>query len=150
MQLFVGSDHGGFALKTKLKEWLQTHHYTVEDLGTPNEASCDYPVFAEKVARKVQENTDALGVLVCTTGVGMCICANKFQKIRAALIQNPEIAQKAREHNAINMLCLAGTLPLEKASQILQAFLTTAPSQEARHLRRLQEIEALEVGKSLL
>ncbi|MDR0755931.1 MAG: RpiB/LacA/LacB family sugar-phosphate isomerase [Puniceicoccales bacterium] len=144
MNVFIGADHGGFELKQKIVHWLQQNQYPVEDVEPFSQNPCDYPLIAQKVALRVQKNNQHLGILICTSGIGMCIAANKFKNVRAALVHIPEATQKAREHNHINILCLAGTLDADTTYLIVQKFLTTVPSLESRHLRRLKQIQEIE------
>ena len=108
MKVAVGSDHAGFELKQKVKEYLAETGIEVEDVGTVSTESVDYPDFAEKVALEVREGRADRGILMCGTGVGVCIAANKLHGIRAALVSDPEIARLSREHNDANVLCLPG------------------------------------------
>ncbi|MDR1254600.1 MAG: RpiB/LacA/LacB family sugar-phosphate isomerase [Puniceicoccales bacterium] len=144
MNIFIGADHGGVELKQKIVHWLQQNQYPFEDVGPFSKTPCDYPLIAQKVALQVQKNDQRLGILICTSGVGMCITANKFKNVRAALVHTPKVTQKAREHNHINVLCLAGTLDADIACLIVQKHLTTVPSLETRHLRRLKQIQEIE------
>ncbi|MDR2396423.1 MAG: RpiB/LacA/LacB family sugar-phosphate isomerase [Puniceicoccales bacterium] len=144
MNIFIGADHGGFELKQKIVRWLQQNQYPVEDVEPSSQNPCDYPLIAQKVALHVQKNNQHLGILICTSGIGMCITANKFKNVRAALVHTPEVTQKAREHNHINMLCLAGTLDADIAYLIVQKCLMAVPSMELRHLRRLKQIQDIE------
>jgi ribose 5-phosphate isomerase B len=144
MNVFIGADHGGVELKQKIIHWLQQNQYPVEDLEPSSQNPCDYPLIAQKVALQVQKDDQHLGILICTSGIGMCITANKFKNVRAALVHTPEATQKAREHNHINTLCLAGTLDANIACLIVQKCLTTVPSVEPRHLRRLKQIQEIE------
>jgi ribose 5-phosphate isomerase B len=144
MNIFIGADHGGFELKQKIVHWLQQNQYPIEDVEPFSKTSCDYPLIAQKVALQVQKNDQHLGILICTSGVGMCVTANKFKNVRAALVHTPEATQKAREHNHINILCLTGILNADIAYLIVQRYLMTTPSMEPRHLRRLKQIQDIE------
>ena len=144
MQIFIGADHGGFELKEALVEWLKSKPLATHDVGIYSKETCDYPLIAIEVAKRIEANPQSFGILICTSGIGMCITANRFKHIRAALVQTPEMAKLARAHNHINVLCLAGTLSSNLAFSIAQTFLTTFPSQDARHLRRLAIINAIE------
>lgn len=137
----LGADHGGFSLKQSLKPELEARGLTVRDLGTDSEESCDYPDFAQAVAEEVAAKKAALGILVCTTGIGMSIAANRISGARAALAMNEEMARKARSHNDANILCLGGkfTSP-EEARKILAAFLETK-FEGGRHERRVNKME---------
>ena len=106
--LVVGSDHGGYELKTAILELLQTKSVDYTDLGTNDSASVDYPDFAAKVAGAVSSGEAQLGILICGTGIGMSITANKFPGVRAALVHDEFTAQMAREHNNANILVMGG------------------------------------------
>ncbi|MDD4124977.1 MAG: ribose 5-phosphate isomerase B, partial [Eubacteriales bacterium] len=105
MKIAIGSDHGGFALKTQLVDYLKNKNYEVSDEGTYSEESCDYPVFAKKAARKAASGECDFGVLVCTSGIGMSIAANKVKGARAALIRDAFDAEMSRRHNDANVIC---------------------------------------------
>ncbi len=137
----IGSDHGGFALKETLKNHLQGQGYAVTDVGANSSASTDYPDFAQAVARNVAEGKNDLGVLICTTGVGMSIAANKIPGVRAALVFSEEMATMARRHNNANVLCIGEKMtPPEQAKLIIDAFLA-AEFEGGRHERRVNKME---------
>ena len=142
MKIAVGSDHAGFLLKEQLKEHLKIRGYQVEDMGTDSEQSCDYPDFAKKVAAAVVNKDADLGLLVCGTGIGMSIAANKVKGIRAAVLSDEFSAQATRSHNDANILCLgARVVDEEKAVKLLDIFLDTPFSAEEKHIRRIGKIE---------
>ncbi|MFN3410276.1 MAG: ribose 5-phosphate isomerase B [Limisphaerales bacterium] len=137
----LGADHGGFALKEELKRHLEARGINFVDLGTHSAESTDYPDYARAVAEMVAAGRAELGLLVCTTGIGMCITANKVDGIRAALVHDPATAALTRQHNDSNVLCLAGkTTPVEAARAIVDAFLG-AQFEGGRHARRVNKIE---------
>ena len=139
----IGSDHGGVELKAFLIQLLNDRGVAVEDVGCYSSDSCDYPDFARKVAQKVLDEAPSgtIGILVCGTGIGMSMTANRIPGIRAALCTNGYMAHMARAHNDANVLCL-GERVLGKglAEGILDAFLS-AKFEGGRHLRRIQAIE---------
>jgi glycine hydroxymethyltransferase len=140
-KIALGADHGGFQLKQILKQYLEEHGVTVTDFGAASSEPCDYPDFAHAVAESVAAGKSEYGVLVCTTGVGMSIAANKVLGARAALITDEKTAALARQHNHANILCLAGgTTSAEQAKKILDAFLHTR-FEGGRHLRRVNKME---------
>ncbi|MHA1988726.1 MAG: ribose 5-phosphate isomerase B [Promethearchaeota archaeon] len=142
MKVIIGSDHGGFKLKETIKEYIKELGYNIEDLGTNSTESVDYPVYAKKVAEEVKKDKDKLGILMCGTGLGMCMTANKFKGIRAALCYNESSAKLAKQHNNANILCLGGReFKEELAKKITKIFLETPFSNEERHKRRIKEIE---------
>ena len=137
----LGSDHGGFELKEILKHYLADRGVSSMDMGTHSTASTDYPDYAQAVAQVVLAHKAELGLLVCTTGVGICISANKFPGIRAAQVFNEQMATLARQHNDANVLCLGGKItPPETAKKIVDAFLS-AHFEGGRHERRVKKME---------
>jgi len=142
--IVLGSDHGGLALKEAVKELLKERGLPLEDCGTDNGDSVDYPDFGEKVARRVSSGAAEKGVLFCGTGIGMSIVANKFPRIRAALVTDVFMARMAKEHNNANILVLGGrVLDGEKAKKMVAAWLD-ASYEGGRHQVRLDKIEVLE------
>lgn len=140
MAIAIGADHGGFELKEKIKAFLNTGGIEATDFGTHSRESCDYPDIALAVSRSVAKKEHRLGILICTTGIGMSITANKVPGIRAALVWNEEMAAKSRSHNDANVLCLAGKhTDAETAIKIVNAFLNTE-FEGGRHLRRIEKI----------
>lgn len=136
--LAIAADHGGYVLKNALTGYLRGAGYAVEDLGTDGGESVDYPDYAELVAQRVLSGVADAGILVCTTGIGMCIAANRHSGIQAALVADVETARTTREHNAANVLCLAGkTLEVGLAQQIAEAWLSTPFVDNGRHGRRV-------------
>src|ERR1043166_2359382 len=137
----IGADHGGFELKELLRQYLHKKGMTVTDFGTTSREPTDYPDYAQAVARSISERQHHLGILVCTSGIGMSIAANKVPGVRAALVWDEQAAQMARQHNDANVLCLAGkgTEP-ELAKRIVDAFLT-GNFEGGRHERRVNKIE---------
>ena len=139
----IGCDHAAFEMKEALIEHLKTEGYTVQDFGTFSTESCDYPDFAKKVAESVAEGKAEYGVLVCGTGIGMSICANKTKGIRAAVVNEEFSAQATREHNDANILCMgARVIDNEKAIKLLDIFLNTPFSNGENHIRRISKLEA--------
>jgi len=147
MKLAIGSDHAGFQLKAGLVRWLRGAaggRHQVADAGCAGTASCDYPDFALPVARRVGSGRAARGILICGTGIGMGMCANKVKGVRAAVTWNPETAALAAEHNQANVLCLpARFVNPAQARRMVAAFLKT-PFGGGRHRRRVRKIGALE------
>jgi len=147
MKLAIGSDHAGYKLKSQLAGWLRTSSggkHQVRDVGTFSEESCDYPDFAQEAAKAVAKKHASRGILLCGTGIGMAIAANKVRRIRAAVVWNPEVARMAAEHNGANVICLpARFLKLAAAKKILHVFLST-PFGGGRHLRRIKKITAMD------
>lgn len=140
--IIIASDHAGYQLKAQLLQAFATLHpcLSFEDLGTNSEASCDYPDFASKLARLIQNGQYMRGILLCGSANGVAIVANKYSQVRAALAWIPEIAKLAREHNDANVICLpARYLNLQQALQIVHNFLHT-DFIGGRHAIRVQKI----------
>jgi len=143
--LVIASDHGGLELKQVLIDFLKGRSLSVQDLGTNNSDSVDYPDFGEKVARAVSTGSAEAGILICGTGIGMSIVANKFPGVRAALVTDKYMAQMAREHNNANILVLGGrVLDVERATEMVATWLDS-PYEAGRHQRRLDKIARLEL-----
>jgi len=144
--IYLATDHAGFELKTRIIEFLKEKGRTIIDLGPAIfEATDDYPDFSFKVAQKVARESGSFGILICRSGIGMSIAANKVKGVRAALCLSELQAQKAREHNDANVLVLAADFTsFEEMQKIIRKFLETPFSAEARHRRRLQKIAEFE------
>ena len=138
--LFIASDHAGFPIKSSMIEKASTLGWKVEDLGPSNQDSVDYPDFADQVCMKLSESPESKGVLICGSGQGMAMRANKYPHIRAALCWSPESAELSRQHNNANILCVGARL-IEKDSllQILQTFLSV-DFEGGRHQARVEKI----------
>jgi len=142
--IIIGSDHGGLALKTAINSYLNRRGFQVSDAGTNGDASVDYPDFGQKVAEAVIAGEAELGILICGTGIGMSIAANKVPGIRAALVTDVFMARMAKEHNNANVLVLGGrVLDEQKACDLVGAWLD-ATFEGGRHQARLDKITALE------
>ena len=144
--LYLGSDHGGFKLKEKIKEFLVKKKYAFDDLGnTEFDAKDDYPDYAFLVAEKVKEHWDSKGILLCRSSGGMVIAANKIKGVRAVSVQNVKETIHAVEHNNANIIALPGDWIREKdVMNIIETFLTTEFSNKVRHVRRLKKIKEYE------
>lgn len=139
----IGSDHAGFRLKASVKRWLVDHAYSVLDLGTDSEEACDYPDFAIALAEAMAAGEVDRGILICGTGIGMSIVANKFPHLRAAVCHDPTTARYSRAHNDANVLTLGSRITGEMvALDIVNAWLHT-PFEGGRHSRRLAKIDRL-------
>ncbi|HEX5037963.1 MAG TPA: ribose 5-phosphate isomerase B [bacterium] len=152
MKILVASDHGGFELKSKIVNLLKNKKIQVEDLGSDSAESVDYPDYAIKVAERISKGEADAGILVCGTGIGMCIAANKFKGVRAAVVSESYSARMAKEHNNANVLCIGGRVldpgsparvPAESAEDVVTAWLD-AKFEGGRHDRRLDKIRAIE------
>lgn len=138
----IGSDHGGFELKKKLMEHLSERGLEYKDFGTYSSASCDYPVYAKAVANAVASGECDRGIIICGTGIGVSITANKVRGIRAALCGDCFSAEETRQHNDANVLCMGARVVGEGlALKIADTFLDTPFSNDERHIRRISMIE---------
>ncbi len=147
MKVILGADHAGFELKEKIKKYLEKKQVEYQDKGTHSTEPVDYPEYAFKVAKEVAQNQDKdyRGVLICGTGTGMTIAANKVRGIRAASAYDAYSAEMARNDNNTNVLGLRGRkFPFGKIKKILDIWLETAYSEKDRHERRIQEIKQYE------
>lgn len=154
LKIFLGSDHAGFELKKEIKKyllkrrlWLLANKFNVVDCGCFNRKSVDYPDVAFEVSKQVALNEGVFGILICGTGIGMSIAANKIDGIRAALCTTEFMAERARRHNNANILCLSGfkdeatETEIKTALIIVSTFLRTPFSQEERHVKRIRLIQ---------
>jgi len=147
MRIVIGADHGGFKLKEFIIKFLSSRGHTVKDVGAFSEEPCDYPLIGYDVSRLVASKAYHRGILICKTGIGMSIVANKVKGIRAALCDRPEIARSSREHNDSNVLVLAANIVKpEMAKKILEAWFG-AGHVEGRHARRVRQIKKIESFK---
>jgi len=143
MRIAIGCDHRGLELKQFIIKLITEAKHSYEDFGGYTADPVDYPDIAQKVAEAVAKGSFEFGILICNTGIGMSIAANKVKGIRAALCHNAFSARRARQHNDANILCLAGGEGQERAPEILEAFLST-DFEGGRHQHRLDKIKAME------
>jgi ribose 5-phosphate isomerase B len=144
IRIAIGSDHRGFLLKKKMKRFLHRHRIEAIDIGTHSEKSCDYPLLAKEVACLVSQGRVDFGILICKTGIGSSIAANKIRNIRAALCYNIKAAKLSRQHNNANVLVLGSDFVNEsRARRIIEVWLATE-FQGGRHERRIEQISQLE------
>lgn len=146
LRVALGADHGGFTLKAQLLPWLQDQGYEILDEGANTlDPADDYPDFAEAVAQAVASGQAQRGILVCGSGVGACIAANKVPGVRACLCHDTYSARQGVEHDDMNVLCLgARVIAVELAKELVTAFLNAHFSGEERHRRRLEKVIAIE------
>ncbi len=143
MKLAIGADHAGYYLKEQIKEFLKSKNIDFKDYGTFKIESCDYPEYAYKVGQAVVNGEADLGILICGTGIGMSITANKIKGIRAALVYDEQTAKLSRQHNDANVLCMGGRLtPEEEAKKIVDIWLNTS-FEGGRHEKRIKLISQL-------
>jgi ribose 5-phosphate isomerase B len=137
----IGSDHAGVELKASIKSYLEAQGYSVQDFGTHNTDSMDYPDVAHPVANAVLNDANSLGILICGSGNGVCLTANKHQGIRAALCWLPELGALSRQHNNANILCLPARFISEQtAKEIVDAYLN-AEFEGGRHQNRVSKVD---------
>lgn len=140
----IGSDHGGFDLKQRVIQYLETKNIPYQDMGCGSKESCDYPVFGHAVAKAVANGQCDKGIVICTTGIGISISANKIKGIRCALCADVLSAKMTRLHNDANVLAMgAGIVGENLALEIVETFLNTPFSKEERHQRRIDLIEQI-------
>ena len=145
MKIAIGSDHGAFALKSKFISHLEAQGHEVKDFGTYSLASCDYPDFAGAAAKAVASGECEKGIVLCTTGIGVSISANKIKGIRCALLSDVMSARMTREHNDTNVMALGAAVVGEMlALEILDTWIGTEFSHDERHQRRINKMMALE------
>lgn len=145
MKIAIGSDHAGFHLKQELAIWLRNQGHDITDVGTHSSESVDYPDFARAAGRLVADGMTDRGILICGSGVGTCIAANKIKGVRAAVCHDTFSAKQGVEDDDMNAVCLgARIIGFELAREVLNAFLNARFSHEARHERRLQKVLDIE------
>lgn len=143
MKIAIGSDHRGYELKTKIISFLRKKGHKIRDFGTNSDETCDYPPIAYNVARSVSKDGSQRGVLICMTGLGMVMVANKLPSVRAARCDTVEEAKLTRRHNDSNLLVLSARYVKDKPNQILKSWLVT-PFEGGRHRRRVRQIKEIE------
>jgi ribose 5-phosphate isomerase B len=145
VRVAIGADHAGFALKARITDWLRAQGHEVSDIGTFSEARADYPDFAQAVGTALQRGLADRGILLCGSGVGMCIAANKMRGIRASVCHDTYSAHQGVEHDDMNVLVLgARVVGIALAEEIVKTFLEARFSEEPRHVARLNKIAHLE------
>ncbi len=138
--IFISCDHGGFYLKEQIIQYLLKKSFKIIDLGTKTPSSVDYPDYSEVLVNEIKNNLNYVGILLCGTGIGMSIAANRYAHIRAALCTDEDMAKLSRQHNDANVLVLGGrTTSLNSAKKIIDAFITTE-FEKGRHIQRLKKI----------
>jgi len=149
MRVFIGADHAGVGLKERIKKYLKRKRIPYKDVGTDSTASVDYPDYAVRVAHRVAKDKNSKGILICGTGTGMVIAANKIRGVRAVAAYDRYSAKMSRYDNDANILALRGRFfPYEKAVGIVSTWLRTPFSGKPRHKRRLKKIKELEKWKN--
>lgn len=141
MNIGIATDHRGVKQKEKLIKYLEKKGHTIYNYGTDSEDSVDYPDYAFKIGEKINEGEIEIGILICGTGVGMCIASNKVKNIRCAKVDNLLEAKLSRSHNNANVITLSSYMSLMRMKDILDVFLKTSFSGDERHVRRLTKID---------
>ena len=145
MKIAIACDHGGLTLKQEVSKWLIANNYEVMNFGTDSNASCDYPDFGVKAAEAVASGVCDFGIVVCTTGIGISIAANKVKGVRCALCSEPLSAKMTRLHNNANVLAMGGgIIGINMGLEIVRTFLDTPFSEEGKHVRRIDKITEIE------
>ena len=141
MKIAIASDHGGFVLKEEMKKYYEKQGIILDDLGTHSEESCDYPIIAKKMTDAILQKKADLGILICGTGIGISIAANRVKGIRAAILYNADVARLAKEHNNANIAVFGGRMQTPKeAIEFFEAF-RNAKFEGGRHERRIGELD---------
>ncbi len=148
MKIAIGNDHVALAMKNHIKQYLGERGYTVIDYGTDSPERCDYPIYGKKVADAVAAGACELGVLICGTGVGISLAANKVAGIRAAVCSEPYTARLARQHNNANIIAFGARVIGEATAEMIVDEFLNAEYEGGRHQRRLDMISAIEQGKT--
>jgi RpiB/LacA/LacB family sugar-phosphate isomerase len=145
MKIVIGADHRGYNLKESLKKFLIDRKYSIEDVGTNSTESVDYPDIATAVSKKIQSKECERGIIICGSGVGACVAANKFKGIRAAICHDVFSAHQGVEDDAMNVLCLGGGIIGESlAKEVILSFLSASFIEEERYKRRLDKVKKIE------
>lgn len=142
MKVAIGNDHHGVDVKNRIIKYLEERNIQYLNFGTDTKENVDYIDFAKKVCKSIQNKECDLGILICATGIGMSIVANKFKSIRCGKVNNEEEARLTKEHNMANVMALSEKI--ENLDKVLDAYLNTEYSKEERHKRRVKEIEEVE------
>ena len=149
MKISLGCDHGGYALKEHIKAYLESKGHEVVDCGTYSTDSCDYPIFGEAAARKVQSGECERGIVICTTGIGISIAANKVKGIRCCACSDCYSAEMSRVHNDANMLALGARVVGTELGRMIAKSVLAGEFEGGRHQRRIDQITAIENGEDL-
>ena len=141
MKIGIANDHGGVEVKKELVKYLVLNGYQVTNYGSDTEEPVDYPIYAFKVGEAIQNNEIELGILICKSGIGMSIAANKIKGVRCAKVETVEDAKVTKEHNHSNVIALSANKQIEELKEIVKSFLETEYSMEERHVRRVQMMD---------
>lgn len=141
MKIGIANDHGGVEVKKELVKYLVLNGYQVTNYGSDNDAPVDYPIYAFKVGEAIKNKEIDLGILICKSGIGMSIAANKIKGVRCAKVETKEDAKVTKEHNHSNVIALSANKQIEELKEIVKNFLETEYSMEERHVRRVQMMD---------
>lgn len=141
MKIGIANDHGGLEVKKELVKYLVLQGYQVKNYGTDSDEPVDYPIYAFKVGEAIKNNEIDTGILICKSGIGMSIAANKVPGVRCAKIETKEDAIVTREHNHSNVIALSARTPIEELKEIVKNFIETEYSDDERHVRRVQMMD---------
>lgn len=141
MKIGIANDHGGVEVKKELATYLQNLGYAVVNYGTDTDTPVDYPIYAFKVGEAINQHEIEVGILICKSGIGMSIAANKVKGVRCAKVETVTDAIVTRQHNHSNVIALPARIPMELIKEIVKSFLETEYSEEERHVRRVQMID---------
>lgn len=141
MKIGIANDHGGVEVKKELVKYLVLNGYQITNYGSDTEEPVDYPIYAFKVGEAIKNNEIDLGILICKSGIGMSIAANKVKGVRCAKVETVEDAKVTKEHNHSNVIALSANKPVEELKEIVKSFLKTEYSMEERHVRRVQMMD---------
>lgn len=141
MKIIIGNDHNGYDLKNEIVKYLKSNRYYLEDVGCDSFESVDYPLIAKKVCDEVLKDEDNLGILICGTGIGMSIAANRIKGIRCAKVTTEEEVALSRLHNNANIMAISGRIDKSLALKFVDKFIDTSFSNEERHVRRNKQID---------
>ena len=141
MKIGIANDHGGVEVKKELVKYLVLQGYQVTNYGTDTDEPVDYPVYAFKIGEAIKNKEIDTGILICKSGIGMSIAANKVKGVRCAKVETKEDAIVTREHNHSNVIALSARTPLETLKEIVKSFIETEYSDEERHVRRVQMMD---------
>ena len=142
MKIGIANDHGGVEVKKELVKYLVLQGYQIKNYGTDSEDPVDYPIYAFKIGEAIKNGEIETGILICKSGIGMSIAANKVAGVRCAKIETKEDAIVTREHNHSNVIALSARTPIEELKQIVKSFIETEYSNDERHVRRVQMMDA--------
>jgi len=147
MKIFIASDHRGVTTKEEITKYLNENGIEVVEIGITNNEADDYPDFAFRIGKLINENKSSIGILICGNGIGMSIAANKVNGVRCARVVDVDDAFKAKNHNGANVIAIGANLDIELIKEIVDTFISTKPASDERHLKRIDKIIKYENGE---